>query len=76
MDNVIRAIPVTDGNGDELLVFEYQQSSPYRVLMSLNRAGAARRWVLDSGEEVRWVADDLFVIVATGERLTPIAPPG
>ena len=72
MDNVIRAIPVRDGHGDELTLYEYQPSAPFLTMMSLNRGGTARRWVLDSGEEVRKVDDDQYEIVATGERLTRI----
>ena len=72
MDNVIRAIPVRDGHGDELTLYEYQQFVPYLVMMGLNRAGGTKRWVLDSGEDVKRLDDDHFVIVATGERLTRI----
>lgn len=72
MDNVIRAIPVRDGHGDELTLYEYQQFVSYLVMRGLGRAGGARRWVLDSGEEVKRIDDDHFVIVATGERLTRI----
>ena len=75
MDNVIRTIPVRDGHGDELLVFEYQQSVRTRGLIGRNRAGAARRWVLDSGEELQRIDDDHFVVIATGERLTRITAP-
>ena len=71
MDNVIRAIPVRDGHGDELTLYEYQQFEPYLVMTGLGR-GVARRWVLDSGEDVKRIDDDHFEIVANGERLTRI----
>ena len=72
MDNVIRTIPVRDGHGDELTLYEYQQFVPYLVMMGINRAAGARRWVLDSGEDVMRIDDDNFMIAATGERLTRI----
>lgn len=71
MDNVIRAIRVTDANGDELTLYEYEQSSPYLVRMGMNR-GPATRLTLDTGEEAERVDDDTFVLVATGEQLTRI----
>ena len=72
LDNVIRAIPVRDGNGDELILYEYQQSVPPLTMISLDRAGGTKRLALDTGEAVRRIDDDNFVIVATGERLTRI----
>jgi hypothetical protein len=73
LDNVIRTIPVRDGNGDELILYEYQQSAPHRnTMLGLDRGGGAKRLALDTGEVVQCMDDDNFVIVATGERLTRI----
>ncbi len=72
LETVIRAIPVRDGHGDQLTLYEYQQFVPYLTMMSLTRAGGSRRLALDTGEEVKRIDDDNFVIVATGERLTRI----
>ena len=72
MDDVIRAIPVRDANGDELTLYEYRQFVPHLTMMGLNRAGGMKRLALDTGEEVKRIDDDSFVIVATGERLTRI----
>jgi hypothetical protein len=72
LDNVIGAIPVRDSHGDELTLYEYQQFVPYLTVMGLNRAGGMKRLALDTGEEVKRIDDDNFVIVATGERLTRI----
>jgi hypothetical protein len=72
LDNVLRAIPVRDAHGDELTLYEYEPPKSYLTMMGLNRAGGTTRLALDTGEEVRRVDDDDFVIVATGERLTRI----
>jgi len=72
LDNVIRAIPVRDGNGDALTLNEYQQFVPHLTMRGVDRAGGMKRLALDTGEAVQRVDDDHFVIVATGERLTRI----
>jgi hypothetical protein len=72
LDDVIRAIRVRDANGDELTLYEYQQSASYLVMMGLNRVPATRL-ALDTGEEAERVDDDTFTILATGEKLTRIA---
>jgi hypothetical protein len=71
LDNVIRAIRVRDANGDELMLYEYEQASSYLIMMGLNRSPETRL-VLDTGEEATRVDDDTFVLVATGEQLTRI----
>ena len=70
MENVIKAIPVWDCHGDALTLYEYQEVVPYLSVMGLG--GGAKRLALDTGEEVRRVDDDVFELVATGERLTRI----
>ncbi len=40
MDNVIRAIPVRDGNDDELTLYEYQQFVPNLTM---------RAWIAPAG---------------------------
>lgn len=72
MDNVIRAIPVRDAHGDALTLYEYRQAVPHWTMIGLNRTGGTTRLALDTGEEVKRVDDDHFVIVAAGERLTRI----
>ncbi len=72
MDNVIGTIPVRDSHGDELTLYEYQQFVPHLTMMGLSRAGGMKRLALDTGEEVKRIDDDHFVIVATGERLTRV----
>jgi hypothetical protein len=64
LDNVVRAIRVTDAHGDELTLYEYQHPVVYRALMGLKR-----RLALDTGEEAEWVDDDTFVLVSSGETL-------
>jgi hypothetical protein len=64
LEKLIRAIPVRDARGDELTLFEFQRT--------FLRAFARRRMVLDSGEAVRPVNDDSFIVVSTGETLTRI----
>jgi hypothetical protein len=71
LDNVLRAIRVQDANGDELTLYEYEQSTSYLVTMGLGRTPATRL-ALDTGEEAKRVDDDTFVLVASGERLTRV----
>lgn len=72
MDDVIRAFRVKDANGDELTLYEYGQAPLHRKLLGLNR-NVATRLALDTGEEVTWIDDDTFAIIATGERLMRIS---
>ena len=72
MDNVIRAIRVRDANGDELMLYEYEQPAPpYLGIVGLSRPGATRL-ALDTGEEATRIDDDTFVLVERGETLTRI----
>ena len=61
-----------DAHGDELTLFEYQRHAPFLITMGLDGAGGTRL-ALDTGEAVRRIDGDYFVIVATGELLTRIA---
>ena len=72
LDNVIRAIPVRDSHGDALTLYEFQVSGASPVTMALGGGGATTRLALDTGEAVRRVDEDTFVIAATGERLVRI----
>lgn len=69
MEELIEVIPVRDTNGDELTVYEYQEFVPHLTSLGLLRSGSYKRFVLDTGETVRRVADDTFVITDTGEQL-------
>ena len=72
MDNVIRVIPVRDANGDELMLYEYEQAvPPYLAIMGLGCPGATRL-ALDTGEGATQIDDDTFVLVERGETLTRI----
>jgi hypothetical protein len=72
LDNVIRTIPVRDAHGDALTLYEYRPAAPHWTKIGLNRAGGTTRLALDTGEEVKRIDDDHFVIVASGDRLTRI----
>jgi hypothetical protein len=69
MDNLIKAIPVKDRNGDEMVLYEYQQFEPHLTMSGLDRRAGAKRFALDTGELVRRIDEDTFEIVATGEAL-------
>ena len=71
MDNVIRAIRVRDANGDELTLYEYEQTASYLITMGLSRA-AATRLALDTGEEATRIDEDKFELITSGEQLTRI----
>ena len=62
-----KTIPVRDGNGDQLLVYEFRDS---RLLLGL--LSKARRLELCTGEAVEMVDRNGFVVLATGERLTRV----
>lgn len=57
---IVRTIPVRDANGDELTVYEFQESRFLRKV---------RRLKLDSGELVEVIGENTFVVVVTGEKL-------
>ena len=68
----MRAIRVRDANGDELMLYEYEQpASPYLAIMGLARPGATR-FALDTGEEATPVDENTFVLVERGETLTRV----
>lgn len=58
----VRTFPVTDRNGDQLTVYEFQDR---RFLKKV------RRLKLCTGETVRHIDGDLIVL-GTGERLIPV----
>lgn len=61
---LVRRIPVTDGNGDQVTIFEFEDRRFLRKV----------RWLkLDTGETVEPAGMNMFVIVATGERFTRVA---
>ena len=65
MKSRVKAIPVVDGNGDELTLYEVRERGAFFGLVP------RRRLVLGSGEAVVKSARG-FVVVATGEELAPI----
>jgi hypothetical protein len=73
MEEVIDTIAVRDTNGDEVTLYEYQGFVPRMSLLGLRREPGNKRLELDTGEAVRRVNDDTFVIVSSGEPLFRIA---
>ena len=59
-----------DANGDALTLYEYRQVVPFFAVIGLG--GRGKRLALDTGEEVRRIDDNVFELVATGERLVRI----
>ena len=59
---LVRKIPVTDRNGDEFTLYEFQDR---RFLKKV------RRMKLETGELVEEI-EGALVIVGTGERLKPV----
>lgn len=72
MEQVVETIRVTDANGDELTVFEYQEFVTHLASFELRRNPGRKRFVLDTGEILTRVDEDTFLIPATGERLLRI----
>ena len=60
---IVRSIPVTDRNGDQLTVYEFHDRRFLRKV---------RKMKLCTGESVQLREDQLYVI-GTGERLIPVA---
>ena len=65
MKSRVKAIPVVDGNGDELTLYEVQERGALFGLLPRSRL------VLGSGEVVAKTRDG-FVVAATGELLTRV----
>ena len=61
-----------DANGDELILYEYEQPGRHLKMIGLNRGGQPTRFALDTGEEARPIDERSFVLVATGERLVRV----
>jgi len=59
---IVRTIPVTDRNGDQLTVYEFQDRRFLRKV---------RKMKLCTGEMVRQFDGEL-VVIGTGERLTAV----
>lgn len=62
--NHLRSIPVIDGNGDELTVYEFRDGRYLRKV---------RRMKLCTGELVERIDENTFAVSETGERLSRIA---
>ena len=69
MEDVIDCIAVRNTNGDEVTLYEYQGFVPRLTLLGLRREAGDKRLELDTGEAVRRVNYDIFVVVSTGEPL-------
>ena len=68
MDDVIDTIAVRDTNGDEVTLYEYQAFVPRMTLFGFRREPGNKRLELDTGEHVRRVNRDTFVIVSGDVR--------
>ncbi len=67
MGNSLNAIPVRDGNGDQLTVYEVWSKPRLFGLM------ADQSFKLCSGEPVEPLDESTFIIAKTGERLIRVA---
>jgi hypothetical protein len=66
LSSQFHTVPVTDRNGDQLLVYEIVERS--RLFGLIRR----RRFALCTGERVQRIDQSTFVIIGTGERLTRV----
>ena len=64
MRSRFKAIPVLDGHGDELTLYAIKERGPLLGLFSRTR------YELGTGEFVE-KSGDFYVVVSTGEKLTP-----
>lgn len=67
MGSHFRTIPVIDGNGDQLFVYEI------RKRLGLFGLRARNRMELCTGEVVVLADDEQFVVVRTGEKLIRVS---
>ena len=58
----MRSIRVEDANGDQLVVYEFQDRHFF--------IWKVRRFELDTGESVKLLNERHFVVAATGEKLS------
>jgi hypothetical protein len=63
----VRSILVEDASGAQFNLYEFLDRRPV-----LGLARKARRYELETGEAAEPVDDDMFAIVATGERLVRV----
>jgi hypothetical protein len=63
--NRFKSIPVVDGHGDQLTLYEIRERGPLFGLIPRTR------FELGTGESVE-PSGDGYVIVTTGEKLTPV----
>jgi hypothetical protein len=52
MDSLIQVISVTDGNGDEQALYEYQHFEPHLTRLGLRREAGKKRLMLATGERL------------------------
>ena len=69
MKNGFKAIPVLDGNGDQLTLYEIREKGPFLGLAT------RKRYELGTGEVVQRSGND-FVVQTTGEKLTRLRKMG
>lgn len=72
MGTLVRAIPVGDANGDELILYEYRERVPWLTIFGLRFMRTVRRMTLCTGEPVDYVDEDNFLLVSSGEKLRRI----
>ena len=63
METYSGRIPVEDASGSRIYVYEYTGRRTFRRV---------KRYMLDTGEPVRRVDEQAFVIIAIGEKLVRI----
>jgi hypothetical protein len=59
-----KAIPVLDGNGDQLVLYEFRDKTFFGLVVR-------RRYELGTGEPLKKVGNG-FVVTTTGEKLTRV----
>jgi hypothetical protein len=64
VNSEFKAIPVLDGNGDQLILYEFRDRSFLGLVIR-------RRYELGTGEPLKKVGKE-FVVTTTGEKLTRI----
>ena len=67
MEKLVQTIRVTDGNVDELSLYEFELRTRMFGLIPMRRV---RRWALDTGEAVERMGKRTFRVVRTGEILS------
>jgi hypothetical protein len=72
LEKLVKTIRVTDGNADELRLYEFEVRPRMFGVIPMRRV---KRWALDTGEAVECLGERTFKVIKTGEILSILLDP-